>query len=97
MPQKTLDKVIQPDWLLTFTQLPHVTIRNSSKVSSDLGLRYNIENQINCKDPVGPRLREGQPSVTDFRKSLEAQQVGSQVQASRVSAKDTHTCDGIVP
>lgn len=50
-----------------------------------------------CNDPAAPRSREGHPSVTDLWKSLAAQQGGSQVQASRVSAKDTHTCDGIVP
>lgn len=82
-----------PDQLLTFTQLPYVTIRNTSKVSPDLGPRYAIENQIYCKDLVSPRSKEGHQSVTGFWKSLATQQEKSQVQAPRMSAKDTHTCD----
>lgn len=85
-----------PDQLLTFTQLPYVTIRYTSKVSPDLGPRYIIENQIYCKDLASPRSREGHQSVTGFWKSLATQHEKSQVQAPRVSAKDTHTCDGIV-
>lgn len=74
-------------WQVTFTQLPDVTIRTTSKVSSNLGLWYNIENQIYCKDPTSPRSREGHPSVTDFWKSSAAQHEKSQLYASRVSTK----------
>ena len=51
---------------------------------------HNIENQIYCKDPVGRRYREGQRSDTDFWRRWAAQHGESQVQASGVSAKDTH-------
>ena len=59
----------RPDRPLTFTRLPDVTIRNTSKVNADLGSRNNIENQNHCKDPA-PGSREGHLSVTDFWKKL---------------------------